>query len=191
MLVLASDHLIQNQLAFNQAVQDASLLAQQGYLVTFGIKPTAPETGFGYIEAGSAIGAGFKVQRFVEKPSLEVAQQYLAAGNYSWNSGMFCFSATSLLTEMVLHAPDIFNVAKECYQATQANKNAELFVEFDADSFSRFNDVSIDYALMEKSERVAMIEATFDWSDIGSWDAVAGLLPADSNGNRLNGDMRR
>lgn len=191
LLVLASDHLIQNQLEFGNAVNTAITLAQQGYLVTFGITPTAPETGFGYIEAGAPIdGLGYKVKRFVEKPTQSVAEQYLAEGNYSWNSGMFCFTAASLLTEMALYAPDILSMAKDCYAATKSQWNASLnFAELNEDIFEQFKDLSIDYALMEKSQRVAVIQARFDWSDIGSWDAVANLLPADTDGNQITGDV--
>ena len=191
LLVLASDHLIQNQLEFGNAVNTAIALAQQGYLVTFGITPTAPETGFGYIEAGAPIdGLGFQVRRFVEKPTQSVAEQYLAEGNYSWNSGMFCFTAASLLTEMALYSPDILNMAKDCYVAAKNQWNASLnCAELNENIFRQFEDLSIDYALMEKSQRVAMIQARFDWSDIGSWDAVANLLPADTDGNRITGDV--
>ncbi|MDO9105278.1 MAG: mannose-1-phosphate guanylyltransferase/mannose-6-phosphate isomerase [Methylovulum sp.] len=191
LLVLASDHLIQNQLAFGNAVNTAATLAQQGYLVTFGITPTGPETGFGYIEAGAPIdGLGYNVQRFVEKPTLSVAEQYLAEGNYSWNSGMFCFTAASLLAEMELYAPDILSMAKDCYTATKSQWNSTLnCAELNEEIFQQFKDLSIDYALMEKSQRVAVVQAPFDWSDIGSWDAVANLLPADTDGNRITGDV--
>ncbi len=191
MLVLASDHLIQNQLAFADAVNSAINLAQQGYLVTFGITPTAPETGFGYIEAGAAIDEhGNHVKRFVEKPSLAVAEQYLAEGTYSWNSGMFCFTAANLLSEMALYAPDSLEKAKECFVVAKNNWNTALnCAELSEEIFKQFKDVSIDYALMEKSQRVAVVQAQFDWSDIGSWDAVANLLPKDQNGNQIAGDV--
>ena len=107
LLVLAADHLIKDQPAFARAVADAASLAAQDYLVTFGIVPDAPETGFGYIESGEALGAGKVVKRFVEKPSLEKAQEYLAAGNFLWNSGMFCFKAGAVLDELARHAPDV------------------------------------------------------------------------------------
>jgi mannose-1-phosphate guanylyltransferase len=191
LLVLASDHLIQDQIAFGAAVNTATVLAKQGFLVTFGIKPTAPETGFGYIEAGEPLeGLGFKVKRFVEKPNLTLAEEYVAAGNYSWNSGMFCFTAATLLAELAVYAPDILDMAKQCHDATrECWQPGQNFAEFDQAVFEQFKDVSIDYALMEKSERVAVIQAPFDWSDIGSWDAVANLLPPDCDGNRMTGDV--
>jgi len=191
MLVLASDHLIQNQIEFGNAVNTAVQLAQQGKLVTFGITPKSPETGFGYIEAGEPIDElGFQVKRFVEKPSLSVAEQYLADGNYLWNSGMFCFNAAKLLEEMALYAPNLVKVAQECYLATKNEWNNTLnLAELNQDIFQQFEDISIDYALMEKSQQVAVVQATFDWSDIGSWDAVAKLLPTDNEGNQVVGEV--
>ncbi|WP_131111349.1 mannose-1-phosphate guanylyltransferase/mannose-6-phosphate isomerase [Sulfuricystis thermophila] len=185
LLVLPADHLIGDQTAFAAAVDTARQLAQQGWLVTFGIRPTAPETGFGYIEAGTPLGAGFKVARFVEKPSLEKAQTYLAAGNFSWNAGMFCFTAATMLDALRAHAPDLLDAVEQTLAATDF---AKLPAVLSAEHFKLAPDVSIDYAVMEKSGRVAVVPAAFDWSDIGSWNALAELTPPDGCGNRVAGE---
>lgn len=184
MLVLPSDHLIDNQAAFTNAVRQASDLAEQGYLVTFGIVPTAPETGFGYIEADGHI-----VKRFVEKPSYETAQQYLESGRYLWNSGMFCFKASAVLEQLQIHAPAIYEHALACWEATRskAQGNSQM-MEIDPDTFAAIPENSIDYALMEKSDKVAVVAGSFCWSDIGSWSAICDLSPADDAGNRVTGE---
>lgn len=184
MLVLPSDHLIDDQAAFSTAVQQASSLAEQGYLVTFGIVPTAPETGFGYIEADGHI-----VKRFVEKPSYETAREYLESGRYLWNSGMFCFKSGSVLEQLKIHAPAIYEHAMACWKSTRdkAQSNSPM-MEIDPDTFSTIPENSIDYALMEKSDKVAVVAGSFCWSDIGSWNAICDLVPADEAGNRLIGE---
>lgn len=187
MLVLAADHLIQNQVAFNTAVQSAVALAEQDHLVTFGIVPTAPETGFGYIQRGDAVGAGHKVRRFVEKPDLATATGYLASGDFFWNSGMFCFKAGVFLEEMARHAPDIATTAVDCWGAMQAPKNPDV-LEIPSDLFAAVPDLSVDYAVMERSDRVAVVPGNFGWSDIGSWNAVRDLAKPDSEGNRVVGE---
>lgn len=190
MVVLPADHLIMDQAAFALAVHDAAQLARSGKLVTFGIPPTAPETGFGYIECDTAeAGVGKKVKRFAEKPGLETARAFLASGDYLWNSGMFCFTAGTFLSELEKHAPDIHQAAQACWQISRGNAgDPALMVEIDAESFAALSDISIDYAVMEKSDEVMVIPAPFDWSDIGSWNAVADLTPADGNGNQVIGD---
>ena len=187
MLVLAADHLIQNQAAFNIAVQSAVALAEQDHLVTFGIVPTAPETGFGYIQRGDAVGTGFKVRRFVEKPDLETATGYLASGEFFWNSGMFCFKAGIFLDELTRHAPDIAATVAECWAAMQAPKNPDV-LEIPSAMFATVPDLSVDYAVMERSDRVAVVPGDFGWSDIGSWNAVRDLAKPDSEGNRVVGE---
>lgn len=184
MLVLPSDHLIDDQVAFTTAVRQASGLAEQDYLVTFGIVPTAPETGFGYIEADGHI-----VKRFVEKPSYETAQEYLASGRYLWNSGMFCFKAGTVLEQLKIHAPTIYQHALVCWEATRdkAQVNSPM-MEIDPDTFATIPENSIDYALMEKSTKVAVVAGSFCWSDIGSWNAICDLVPPDEAGNRLLGE---
>ena len=187
MLVLAADHLIQNQAAFNTAVQSAVALAEQDHLVTFGIVPTAPETGFGYIQRGNAVGAGYTVRRFVEKPDLATATGYLASGDFFWNSGMFCFKAGVFLDELARQAPDIATTVAECWAAMQAPKNPDV-MEIPSDLFATVPDLSVDYAVMERSDRVAVVPGDFGWSDIGSWNAVRDLAKPDSEGNRVVGE---
>jgi mannose-1-phosphate guanylyltransferase / mannose-6-phosphate isomerase len=183
MLVLAADHLIAHQGAFSDAVSEAIELAEKGKLVTFGIKPEAPETGYGYIEA-----EGSKVVRFVEKPSLEKAEEYLASGNFLWNSGMFCFKAGAMLEAMETHCPDILSSTKACIaksRVTTGKAFAEL--SLDSDSFSQVPDNSIDYSVMEQSDQVAVVPCSIGWSDIGSWSALGGLSAPDADGNRVEG----
>lgn len=192
MLVLAADHLIQNEAAFAQAVNKAVQLSEQGWLVTFGIKPQYPETGFGYIEAGAAINSdgGMQVARFVEKPDLPTAESYLAAGNYFWNSGMFCFKVGSVLEEFAKHAPDVLNAASTAIEQSRLTK-ADRYrcLALDPTTFGDVPDISIDYALMERSNKVATIACDIGWSDIGSWNAVSDLTPEDENGNRFEGEV--
>lgn len=192
MLVLAADHLIQHDSAFAEAVSSAQKLAAEGWLVTFGIRPEYPETGFGYIEADQAspLTAGFKVARFVEKPDKQTATAYLAAGNYLWNSGMFCFSVGTLLAELDTYAPEVLSAVKrvlESSRITQAHKH--LAVTLDSDSFADVPDISIDYALLERSSRVATVPCDIGWSDIGSWNAMSELTPEDEQGNRFEGEV--
>jgi mannose-1-phosphate guanylyltransferase len=189
LLVLAADHLIQDVAGFADSAGRAAELAREGYLVTFGIEPTAPETGFGYIEKGAALGSGFKVARFVEKPSLEKAEAYLGSGNYLWNSGMFCFSAGVLLDELQRQAPEIHDAARACWQKMREVKPPESgMLEIPAAAFAAVPSISIDYAVMEKSPKVAVVAASFDWSDVGSWSAVSGLVEPDTDNNRAEGE---
>jgi mannose-1-phosphate guanylyltransferase len=189
MLVLAADHLVQDQKGFVAAVASAAELAKQGRLVTFGIVPTSPDTGFGYIEAGEPVGAGRAALRFVEKPDAAKAAEYLAAGNYLWNSGMFCFKAGVILDEMARHAPDVAAAAEACWAALQeANKTSTQMLEIPAESFEKMPDISIDYAVMERSSNVAVVPSSFGWSDIGSWGAVRDLVEPDEDSNRAVGD---
>jgi mannose-1-phosphate guanylyltransferase len=186
MLVLPADHLIQDLARFQQAVASASALARQGLLVTFGIAPITPETGFGYIEAGDALGDdGKRVLRFVEKPSLDDARAYLQSGNFYWNSGMFCFQAGAILDEMARHAPDVAKAAQACWEA-MPQQGAML--EIPAEPFSQVPNISIDYAVMERSSQVAMVPADFNWNDIGSWAAVREFSQPDADNNRATSE---
>lgn len=183
MLVLAADHLIADQTAFAEAVGLATELAQQGSLVTFGIQPDAPETGYGYIEA-----QGSKVLRFVEKPSLEKAQEYLASGSFLWNSGMFCFKASTMLEAMEQHCPDILSATKACMaKSRMATGKAFAELTLDPESFAEIPDNSIDYSVMEPSTEVAVVPCSIGWSDIGSWSALGDLSLPDASGNRIEG----
>ncbi len=188
MLILAADHLVQDHEAFSAAVSSAAELARQGKLVTFGIVPTNPDTGFGYIEAGDKIGEGRVVLRFVEKPDAVKAAEYVAAGNYLWNSGMFCFKAGVILDEMARHAPDVTAAAEACRATLCADKAAAQMLELPAELFAKMPDISIDYAVMERSSNVAVVPSSFGWSDIGSWGAIRELVSPDQDGNRAVGD---
>lgn len=186
MLILAADHLIADQAEFAVAVSDAARLAEQNYLVTFGIVPTTPAIGFGYIEQGERLEIGNKVVRFVEKPNLQAAQRYVASGKYLWNSGMFCFKAGIFLEELSKTAADIAEGIDACWLAMQP-------VSFDVSEipialFKNVPDISFDYAVMERSEKVAVVPGKFGWSDIESWNAMQDLVSPDPNGNRALGE---
>jgi mannose-1-phosphate guanylyltransferase / mannose-6-phosphate isomerase len=195
LLILTADHLIADQAAFQQAVANASHIAQSGKIVTFGIQPNAPETGYGYIEANQTrpITAnqntiGFDVAQFVEKPDLATAQAYVDSGKFYWNSGMFCAKASTLLAELQTHAPDILNTAKACFEASLKEQYRHHPSGIDATSFANVPSNSIDYAVMEKSANVAVIPCDIGWNDIGAWDAMSTLTEADDNGNRVSGN---
>lgn len=183
MLVLAADHLIADQIAFSDAVGRAIELAGRGNLVTFGINPDAPETGYGYIES-----EGSKVLRFIEKPSLEKACEYVASGNFLWNSGMFCFRAGDMLEAMAQHCPDILSATQSCVEKSRVVTGKGIIeMTLDPDSFAEVPDNSIDYSVMEQSKNVAVVPCSIGWSDIGSWTAIGDLSTPDTNGNRIQG----
>lgn len=187
LLVLPADHLVRDLAAFGSAVAQARALADAGYLVTFGLRPSHPETGFGYIHAGASVpGGGHAIEAFVEKPDRARAEAYLAAGNYYWNSGMFCFAASTFLAELEAHAPDVAARARACFEGAGRDGPGEA-VDFDPARFAAQPDISVDYAVMEKTRRAAMVPAGFDWSDIGSWKAISDLEEADAQGNRVRG----
>lgn len=183
LLILAADHLIADQTAFANAVQQATALAADGKIVAFGIQPTAPETGYGYIEAD-----GNTVVKFVEKPSAEVATAYLASGRFLWNSGMFCFAAGTMLAEMEKHCPNVLASVKSCL-ASSIDAKGDGFAQLELNSvdFASAPDISIDYAVMERTDRAAVVPCNIGWSDIGSWDAIGELSPPDAQGNRVDG----
>jgi mannose-1-phosphate guanylyltransferase / mannose-6-phosphate isomerase len=182
LLVLASDHLISPETAFAQAAEAARVAAMDGKLVTFGITPTAPETGYGYVETAETLPSGaLAVKRFVEKPNLETAKEYLASGRFYWNSGMFVLPVAKLLSDMQTYCPDTLNGALSAYTP---NKLEEKDAFIDVSEYKKCPSISFDYALMEKSADVALVPATFTWSDIGAWGAFAEMLPADSSGMR-------
>ncbi|MCS4248642.1 mannose-1-phosphate guanylyltransferase/mannose-6-phosphate isomerase [Pseudomonas sp. BIGb0164] len=190
-LILPADHLIEKQVEFSSAVSAASELAKNGWLVTFGVRPEYPETGYGYIQkdGDKPLGAGFEVKRFVEKPSIEVAEGYLASGQYFWNSGMFCFRAGTLIEEMTLWAPEVASAVDRCLVASgEMQGESHRCLHLEPNSFAKVPDISIDFALMERSNKVAMVPCDIGWSDIGSWIAMSELSPADEHGNRIEGD---
>jgi len=181
LLVLAADHLIADLSAFGADVRHAQALSSQGWLVTFGIVPSHPETGFGYLKLGAPLdGSARVVDAFVEKPDRATAQAYLDSGAYLWNSGMFCFLSTHLLQELATHAPDLLACARAVDQDRVERGHS---VHYSAELFSQLTDISIDYAVMERAGQVAAVPATFDWSDIGSWRAVSELHARDADGN--------
>ncbi len=183
MLVLPADHLVLDQPAFAAAVAQAAKLAAGGRLVTFGIRPGAPETGYGYIEAN-----GNEVLRFVEKPDAATARGYVESGRFLWNSGMFCFTAGSLIAEMRTHCPPILSAVAACLERSRGFAGDGVSqLELDPETFALVPDTSIDYALMEKSRRVAVVACEIGWSDIGSWSAIGDLAKADADSNRLEG----
>jgi len=192
MLVLAADHLIQNEAAFSEAVSKAVQLAGEGWLVTFGIKPQYPETGFGYIEAaaGGVLEGGLRVERFVEKPDAKTAEAYVAAGNYFWNAGMFCFQVGTVIEQFRAYAPDVLEAVERTLEASRrSTSKGYSCLALDAECFASVPDISIDYALMERSSKVATIPCDIGWSDIGSWNAVSELTPPDEHGNRFEGEV--
>lgn len=191
LVVMAADHLIEDEAAFCHTIEHAAWLAREGFLVTCGVPPTRAETGFGYIQGGEPLDdrGGCRITRFVEKPDEATAEEYLKHGGFLWNAGIFCFKIATLLDEFRQHAPDILTAAEHCLSLSPAHESAGVCLqELQTNSFSQLPDISIDYALMERSDRVAMVPASFDWSDIGSWTALADLTPADQHNNRVDGD---
>ena len=185
MLVLAADHLILHQDAFQTAVSDAIEFAQDNKIVTFGISPTHPKTEYGYIETKEN-----KVLRFVEKPALELAEQYLASERFLWNSGMFLFTAGTMLTAMEAHCPEILTAVQHCFSNSQYIKNHNIVgLELDEQKFAQVPENSIDYAVMEKSENIAVVPCQLGWSDVGSWSSIDEFVEPDSAGNRIEGEV--
>lgn len=190
LLILAADHVIEQQEAFNQAVAVGLSAAEAGKLVTFGIVPTAPETGYGYIKSQNKIEQtqlqSYPVAKFVEKPNFETAQQYLADGFYLWNSGMFMFKASIYLQELEKFNPAIVKNAKN---AIRESKNDLDFIRLDKASFEQCPEDSIDYAVMEKTEHAVVVPLNAHWNDVGAWNSVWGVSQKDENGNSLRGDV--
>jgi len=188
MLVLPADHLIRDVPAFHQALDRAVNAAKQGSLVTFGIKPEHAEIGFGYIQADTENSSDgvYGVKRFVEKPDAVTAQSYLDSGDYYWNSGMFVWRASTLLEEVQKYLPEVSTVLKTMQEAWS---KGEAWQEVVRHQFDAMPDVSIDYGVMEKSERVALVPCDIAWSDVGSWDAVYDISEKDAAGNALEGDV--
>ena len=193
LVILPADHLIHDEAAFERAVAVALVFAQDGALVTFGIAPSRPETGFGYIECEpqSLHTEGdvsvHRVVRFVEKPPLARAQDYVTSGWHLWNSGMFCFTARAILDAFSRHAPQVLEATTPVWNAIAA-KGGNGMLEIDTALFAAVPDISIDYAVMEKAAGVVGVRGTFDWSDVGSWQAISDLVPADALGNRGQGE---
>lgn len=190
LLLLPADHLIRDHAAFQRSVETACVAAEAGYLLTFGVAPTHPETGYGYIRAGADLAGATacqQVDRFVEKPDAETAAAYLAAGDYFWNSGMFLFRASAWLTQIERHAPKILSQCRQALEQAQCDLD---FVRLDENSFSACPSDSIDYAVMEHTDQAAIVRLESDWSDIGAWPALSQVQPpSDAQDNLHHGDV--
>jgi len=187
LLVMPSDHVIDDVPAFHSAIEAALPLVGRGWLVTFGIAPDAPETGYGWIQVGEAVEPGVhRVARFVEKPPRDRAEAMLAAGDHAWNGGIFLFRADMFLAALASHAPEILHAAQEA-MAGARREGARVYP--DADAFAGSPSDSIDYAVMEKADRVAVVPVAMGWSDVGSWDALHGISDTDEEGNAHRGEV--
>jgi mannose-1-phosphate guanylyltransferase/mannose-6-phosphate isomerase len=190
LLVLPSDHVIEDIPGFHRAVADALKAAQLGYLVTFGVVPRAPETGYGYIQQGQPLSDGdgsvFAVSRFVEKPDAQTAQAYLDAGNYLWNSGMFMFPAQVFLDEMEKFHPEILTACRAAIEGAQSDLD---FCRLEAKAFSESPSIPVDIAVMEKTERAAVVPVSIGWNDVGSFSALWEVQSKDEKGNATRGEV--
>ncbi|MEX1213615.1 mannose-1-phosphate guanylyltransferase/mannose-6-phosphate isomerase [Saccharospirillum sp.] len=189
LLVMPSDHVIADETAFLAAIQQAKAAAEQGKLVTFGITPEKPETGYGYIQKGEALanlGGVNQVLRFVEKPDAETATDYLASGEYLWNSGIFLFSAKRYLAELEQHQPAMLTACLAALEQAEQDLN---FCRLNAEAFAACPDDSIDYAVMEKTRDAAVVPVNMGWSDLGAWNALWDIKPKDEHGNATKGDV--
>lgn len=179
--IFPADHVIRDRNAFQEKLRSAVKVAEMGHIVTFGIKPHYPETGYGYIEGAGEIGDGaLSVKRFVEKPDLETAKKYVAAGNFFWNSGMFTFKASVMAQELSVHQPELLKKMTQLpFQGTSPSQKA----------YAQLPNISIDYAIMEKTDKAAVLPSDFGWSDIGSWKSLYYFIAKDTNGNVIDGDV--
>lgn len=188
MLVLPADHLIPDTSAFVANALEAARQAQRGQLVVFGIQPTGPESGFGYVEVAKVASEPQQVLKFVEKPDRQTAMEYLATGRYYWNSGMFSFAAGTMIEALAACAPEVLAAARAVMEAAQYEDGqgaTQSVARFNAQAFGLQPDISIDYAVMERAANVTLVPAKFGWSDVGSWPAVADAHTADGNGNTI------
>jgi mannose-1-phosphate guanylyltransferase/mannose-6-phosphate isomerase len=189
LLVLPADHLIREVARFQEAARQAARLAAAGLLVTFGIAPDSPATGYGYIERGPSLDGepgAFRAARFIEKPDRDRAQDMTASGRFSWNSGMFAFSPQRFLEELERHRPDILSGARGAWQKAQRDLD---FIRLDRDSFAACPAESVDYAVMEKTDAAAVIPVDIGWSDVGSWSTLWEVGAKDARGNVVRGDV--
>ena len=191
-VVLPSDHVIADVPAFQTAVKAAAKNAEQGYLVTFGIVPTFPATGYGYVKAGPVVEpvettetAVHVLEKFVEKPCLEKAQKYLASGEYAWNSGMFVFKASSFLDELKIHNPEMAALSIEAFEKATVETD---FIRLDKEAFGKIKGDSIDYAVMEKTSKGRVVKLNAGWDDVGSWSALYDISNKDGNMNVIKGE---
>ena len=185
-VVLPSDHVIADVETFQKAVLTAASNAEKGYLVTFGIVPTFPSTGYGYVKAaGSETDGAYTLEKFVEKPCLEKAQEYLASGEYAWNSGMFVFKASTFLDELKIHNPEMAKLSIEAFEKAEVDSD---FIRLNKDSFGQIKGDSIDYAVMEKTSKGKVVKLNAGWDDVGSWSALYDISNKDENQNVINGN---
>jgi mannose-1-phosphate guanylyltransferase len=191
LLVLPADHLIHDVDAFVAAVARAAAFAAAGRLVTFGITPTRPETGYGYLACGPSLDAArppvVTVERFIEKPPRADAETYAVSGRHLWNAGMFCYTPRAILAALARHAPEVEGVARRAFALLPAGAH-DTRLDIDPEAFDAMPDISIDYAVMERASGVVAVRGAFDWSDIGSWRAVGELVAPDAEGNRRQGE---
>ena len=180
-LIVPSDHLIKDVDAFNKTVEKAKILAEKGYIVTFGIKPGYPETGYGYIKVSEPFFDGYKVEKFVEKPNVETAEKYLASGHYYWNGGIFAGKISTFISKFEKYSPDILN------NLADLDYSQKPKIEYSV--YEKMPSISIDYAIMEKSDKIALVELMSDWNDLGSWQSIYNVKNKDENGNVLIGKV--
>ena len=186
MLIMPADHLIQDESAFRAAVKRGLPLAEAGWLVTFGIEPNAPETGYGYIQSGEPLDGGFRIRQFVEKPDVERARAYLDEGGYAWNSGMFLFRADRYIAELERLAPAMADAVARAFDDAASDLD---FTRLDRAAFESSPSDSVDYAVMEKTDHAAVVPVSCGWSDIGSWSSLWAVAERDSHGNCHEGDV--
>ncbi len=178
--VFPADHVIRDLNRFHEMVQSAIILASKGYIITFGIQPNYPETGYGYIEGGAELSHGAStLKRFVEKPDIETAKKYITAGNFYWNSGMFTFNAAVMIEEFKKLQPELYN------QMLQLNEKERI----DITDYEKLQNISLDYAIMEKTQKGLVLPSDFGWSDIGSWKSLYDFIPKDKDNNVIDGDV--
>ena len=180
-IIVPSDHLVKDSDAFIATVNDGLKLAKEGYIVTFGIKPTYPETGYGYIKTAQVLECGFKVERFVEKPDINTAKKYLEDGNYFWNGGIFMAKISVLMNEFAKLAPDIYS------NLSSLELNNCSKIEYSV--YENMPSISIDYAIMEKSDKIALVKLKSDWNDLGSWQSLYDVKEKDADGNVITGKV--
>ena len=186
-VVLPSDHVIADVQAFQKAVKAAALNAEKGALVTFGIVPAFPATGYGYVKAaGAETDGAYTLERFVEKPCLEKAQEYLASGEYAWNSGMFVFKAGTFIDELKIHSPEMAALSIEAFEKAVVDTD---FIRLDKEAFGKIKGDSIDYAVMEKTTKGKVVKLNAGWDDVGSWSALYDISRKDENQNVVKGDV--
>ncbi|MFZ7317464.1 mannose-1-phosphate guanylyltransferase/mannose-6-phosphate isomerase, partial [Avibacterium avium] len=188
LVILAADHFIGNNTGFNEAIEKAVKIAKKDYLVTFGILPTYPETGYGYIHKGKKLAdGGYVVNKFVEKPDINTAKLYLDSNDYLWNSGCFVFKARAFLEELKAYQPDLYNLAQNIYSSNISTQHTQI--QFDRSLFEQFQSISIDYAIMEKTDKAVVVPMNAEWNDVGSWSSVWDISSKNEDNNCIKGDV--